>query len=320
MDDKSPWIGWTKQLVAQHQGEEGEEGAGGGETAKKTTLVFFRGAHLDERAKSRRDDAIRIIAALYGAVGAVSARANVVPLFQFCGWTLEKVLQAWDISAIYAAQPLCWQWLDACRASSALPPRVSLAERDLLSKFAPAAPSSSACFEGSGSKYECECSTSTCAAMDEVCVGGTFDRVHAGHRLLLASTAAVCRKIVYMGITGEALLAKKRHRELLEPFEARQAAAVGFIRAVNPDLQVAAGVLDDKPPLAMTSASLEGIVVSRETVAGAESINRERKGQGFRPLAVITVGLVAGGQESGETKLSSTDLRERDAKKRHIAS
>mmetsp|Transcript_535 Transcript_535/g.1067 ORF Transcript_535/g.1067 Transcript_535/m.1067 type:complete len:310 (-) Transcript_535:380-1309(-) len=245
MDDKSPWIGWTKQLVAQHQGEEGEEGAGGGETAKTTTLVFFRGAHLDERAKSRRDDAIRIIAALYGAVGAVSARANVVPLFQFCGWTLEKVLQAWDISAIYAAQPLCWQWLDACRASSALPPRVSLAERDLLSKFAPPAPSSSACFEGSGSKYECECSTSTCAAMDEVCVGGTFDRVHAGHRLLLASTAAVCRKIVYMGITGEALLAKKRHRELLEPFEARHAAAVGFIRAVNPDLQVAVGTLDD---------------------------------------------------------------------------
>ena len=86
------------------------------------------------------------------------------------------------------------------------------------------------------------------------------------------------------------------------------------------DCKVAAGVLDDKPPLAMTSASLEGIVVSRETVAGAESINRERKGQGFRPLAVITVGLVAGGQESGETKLSSTDLRERDAKKRHIAS
>ena len=34
--------------------------------------------------------------------------------------------------------------------------------------------------------------------MDEVCVGGTFDRVHAGHRLLLASTAAVCRKIVYV--------------------------------------------------------------------------------------------------------------------------
>ncbi len=81
--------------------------------------------------------------------------------------------------------------------------------------------------------------------MDEVCVGGTFDSVHAGHRLLLASTVAVTRKIVFIGITGEALLAKKRHRDLLAPFEARRDAAVGFIRAMNPHLEVAVGTLDD---------------------------------------------------------------------------
>jgi hypothetical protein len=38
---------------------------------------------------------------------------------------------------------------------------------------------------------------------DFVAVGGTFDRLHAGHRLLLAATALVCRKQVYAGITGE---------------------------------------------------------------------------------------------------------------------
>lgn len=35
-----------------------------------------------------------------------------------------------------------------------------------------------------------------------VAVGGTFDRMHAGHRLLLTATALVCTKHVFMGVTG----------------------------------------------------------------------------------------------------------------------
>jgi hypothetical protein len=39
-------------------------------------------------------------------------------------------------------------------------------------------------------------------AFDNVAVGGTFDRLHCGHELLLASTALLSRKTVYVGITG----------------------------------------------------------------------------------------------------------------------
>lgn len=35
-------------------------------------------------------------------------------------------------------------------------------------------------------------------------MGGTFDRLHAGHRLLLAATALVAREHIFVGITGEA--------------------------------------------------------------------------------------------------------------------
>jgi hypothetical protein len=35
-----------------------------------------------------------------------------------------------------------------------------------------------------------------------VAVGGTFDRLHAGHRLLLAATALVATKTVFSGVTG----------------------------------------------------------------------------------------------------------------------
>lgn len=44
---------------------------------------------------------------------------------------------------------------------------------------------------------------------EHVAVGGTFDRLHAGHRNLLAAAALVATKAVYIGVTGPALLQKK---------------------------------------------------------------------------------------------------------------
>lgn len=35
-----------------------------------------------------------------------------------------------------------------------------------------------------------------------VAVGGTFDRLHVGHRLLLAAAALVSTEYVYIGVTG----------------------------------------------------------------------------------------------------------------------
>ena len=40
-------------------------------------------------------------------------------------------------------------------------------------------------------------------------VGGTFDRLHAGHRLLLATAAAATDGVLYVGVTGDSLLRKK---------------------------------------------------------------------------------------------------------------
>lgn len=39
-------------------------------------------------------------------------------------------------------------------------------------------------------------------SFDHVAVGGTFDRLHAGHRLLLAAAALVSCQHVYIGVTG----------------------------------------------------------------------------------------------------------------------
>ena len=51
----------------------------------------------------------------------------------------------------------------------------------------------------------------------EAAVGGTFDRLHAGHRLLLAASALVSTRRLHIGIAGAALLeGKVRVRELMD--------------------------------------------------------------------------------------------------------
>ncbi|KAG2492810.1 hypothetical protein HYH03_008970 [Edaphochlamys debaryana] len=127
-----------------------------------------------------------------------------------------------------------------------------------------------------------------------VAVGGTFDRLHAGHELLLAATALVSEGFVFVGITADALLANKSHRELLQPYDVRKDAALSYLQAVRPDLQVSAGPLSDpkEPTAAETDPDMEALVVSVETLAGATAINAGRKARGFRPLTVVTVPVI----------------------------
>jgi len=144
---------------------------------------------------------------------------------------------------------------------------------------------------------------------DSVAVGGTFDRLHSGHRLLLAATALVATQRIFVGITADKLLANKKNKELLQSYEVRELCAVDYMKRVNPGVQVASGPLTDPkvPPVAATEEAFDAIVVSEETIHGAEEINHVRRSLGFKPLVIVVVGLLSGKAEG--PKLSSTDLR-----------
>jgi phosphopantetheine adenylyltransferase len=162
---------------------------------------------------------------------------------------------------------------------------------------------------------------------DNVCVGGTFDHAHAGHRLLLACAVAVARKRLDVGVTGEALLANKKYKEYLQPYAEREQFCKDFIKASAPvGLMVNFGPLDENWPIAATREDVDALVVSEETVEGGEKINEERKKRGFPELELVVVDVLLGrkktnggegGEESGAGgKLSSTRLRELEAEKR----
>jgi phosphopantetheine adenylyltransferase len=144
-----------------------------------------------------------------------------------------------------------------------------------------------------------------------VAVGGTFDRVHAGHRLLLGATAMVTNESVFVGITSDKLLQNKSHKEKLQSYAFRSKSAVSYMENVNPKIHVTPGPLTDplEPPLCATEENFTAIVVSEETVSGAHEINRVRRSLGFSPLVIIVVGLLYSHAGNEGAKLSSSDLR-----------
>lgn len=76
-----------------------------------------------------------------------------------------------------------------------------------------------------------------------VAVGGTFDHLHAGHKLLLTATALLLqprsrtmmetpmRRLV-VGITGDELLKNKKYAEYLGGWDERQADVVDFLKTI----------------------------------------------------------------------------------------
>lgn len=142
-----------------------------------------------------------------------------------------------------------------------------------------------------------------------VVVGGTFDRLHAGHRLLLTAAAWASKRKLWIGVASASLLGRKAHGELIAPYEQRAAGAVEFAKSVRPDLEtIAVSELKDAAGPSGTDASVSAMVVSRETRSSADKINSTRAATGLPLMRVITVDVLSG----GAAKLSSSALREKD--------
>ena len=218
---------------------------------------------------------------------------------------------------------------------------------------------------------------------DVVCVGGTFDHLHAGHRLLLTAGALLLRlpcapardapAQYVIGITGDELLVDKPFAHLIQPWDERARAVIRFLsRALggssssssspssSPSSPRRGWSLETDRPTATTTtttttpastittsttltpddaadppaidesrggdfrAALRGrtvevscvrirdpfgptitrqdisaLVVSRETRAGGQAVNKRRAELGWPPLAVYEVDVLMGPEDDG---------------------
>jgi len=247
---------------------------------------------------AREDDAsiVAVLEDVYECVARVDPSAEVVPLLERCGWDADAVMALED----------------------------RIGDEDHVVTLSLDLEEGGTFEEGGTEEIEAvggarELTEEDDLSVDKTSVGGTFDRMHAGHRLLLATASAVTRSgdspTVFIGVTGDVLLTNKRHRDLIESYEVRASKAASFVAKTRPPtspLLIECGPLDDGPPLAATVRDMRALVVSRETLKGGEAIQEARRDAGFPPLRVCVVGLVKGRAGKGrgdDGKVSSTALR-----------
>lgn len=171
-----------------------------------------------------------------------------------------------------------------------------------------------------------------------IAVGGTFDHLHAGHKLLLTMTALLLnpRSIqgacLTIGITGDELLKKKRFREELEDFPERQLAIQEFLLAVlglaspshmlydtrhvestsphgrevhntlKSGLTIKYVEIFDPCGPTITDETITALVLSAETRGGGQAVNDKRKEKGWSALEVFEVDVLEAGDGEGDSR------------------
>lgn len=137
-----------------------------------------------------------------------------------------------------------------------------------------------------------------------VCLGGTFNRFHKGHRLLIDTAVDKAGKtgFVFIGISDGSLV---KDKPKVESFEQRRDQVLSFLKGKKqnlPTIVVEPIETVEGPTLAM---DFDAIVVSEETKKVAEKINEQRKNKGLKELKIITIPMILANDDK---KISSTRI------------
>ena len=123
-----------------------------------------------------------------------------------------------------------------------------------------------------------------------VCIGGTFDILHKGHKNLISKAFQIAGKqgSVFIGVTTGEINKRKKdvnslelRKKSIEQYLSRK----GFI-----DRAIIRPIKDKYGP--SVEEEFDAIVVSPETVKTAEEINKIRKEKGMMPVKITQIPFV----------------------------
>ncbi|KAJ7125493.1 Nucleotidylyl transferase [Mycena crocata] len=152
-----------------------------------------------------------------------------------------------------------------------------------------------------------------------VALGGTFDHLHAGHKILLSMAAWIASEKLIVGVTDDALLTRKANAHVLESLAQRTATVRRFLTAFKPGLVYDIVPISDVYGPTGWDPNIQALVVSKETASGAAAIASHRAEKDLPALQTFTIDVISATSTSlsdedaellKQTKMSSTYIRE----------
>jgi pantetheine-phosphate adenylyltransferase len=122
----------------------------------------------------------------------------------------------------------------------------------------------------------------------KVCVGGTFNILHKGHKYLIEKAFQIAGKngIVFFGVSeGETLHKRKK---FVNPFNKRLNNLKKYLKLKNYEKRSIIVPIHDKYGLTLDK-DFDAIIVSPGTIKNAIEINKERKKIGKKPIKIIKI-------------------------------
>lgn len=160
--------------------------------------------------------------------------------------------------------------------------------------------------------------TSSPTTYDYVCLGGTFDRLHNGHKILLSIGGLLTRRELLVGVSSNEMLENKKLAPLILSFQSRCTSVRSFMSSVGfPASRLEVVKLTDffGPP--GNCPKFQCIVTSAESLPNCWKLNELRASKGFNLLEVEKIEFVPALQsplvnmppELSDSKLSSSTTR-----------
>jgi inosine/xanthosine triphosphatase len=121
-----------------------------------------------------------------------------------------------------------------------------------------------------------------------VCLGGTFDIIHEGHKRLLDLAFSLGIPVL-VGLTSDKYA--KKGRDKVHPYEVRKRNLASYLKRKGYKAYELVTINDSYGP-STSMKGLDVIVVSEGTISRARRINRIRAGRGLKALKVFVVPFV----------------------------